>query len=83
MTHSLKKLVKNNIFSKIIQRWTLLREACALLKSIESELKDCSGLTRKTLADKVRILLSFITKLLIFKVSTLFSKSYNTAQQRS
>ena len=56
MTH------QNEPFSKIIQRWTLLREACALLKSIESELKDCSGLTRKTLADKVHNFLSFITK---------------------
>lgn len=35
-----------------IQRWGLLREACGLLKAIEPELKDCSGLTRKTLADK-------------------------------
>lgn len=35
-----------------IQRWGLLRKACGLLKAIEPELKDCTGLTRRTLADK-------------------------------
>jgi len=33
----------------------MLREASAILKEIEDELKSCSGVARKTLADKVRV----------------------------
>lgn len=37
---------------KSIQRWANLRESCARLKAVESELKECTGLARRTLADK-------------------------------
>jgi hypothetical protein len=32
----------------------MLRDASAILKDIEEQLKSCTGVARKTLADKVR-----------------------------
>lgn len=40
---------------KYFQRWNILREACAQLQAKEADLKECSGLDRRTLADKVSI----------------------------
>jgi hypothetical protein len=38
-----------------LEKWDMLGEACSVLKEIEEQLKECSGVARKTMADKVNI----------------------------